>query len=236
MRNPSQTVMPSFKNIAHGIKKASTPDPSYKNKTVIWIVDDLEATGFRLVCGLAFGCTLGLIIGMCCGLSDYCNAFFGPYLSTFSLIPPTAMLAVYFTFCGSDSIMIYMTMVGFGVLPTISSAVIQSIKRDVSKNLIYKSYTLGATNYEVVFNVIFPIILPKYIDSIRKSIGPAMVFLIAAEWLLDDVGFGFRLRIQQRLLNMEVVYYYLFVLGLFGFISDKILLYTRKFICPWYSA
>ena len=40
-----------------------------------------------------------------------------------------------------------------------------------------------------------------------------MVFLIAAEYVVGDVGIGYRIRIQSRILNMNVVYIYLIILG-----------------------
>ena len=53
--------------------------------------------------------------------------------------------------------------------------------REVPQELIDKSYTLGASNLEVVWCVIVRFILPKLLDAIRLQIGPAMVYLIAAE-------------------------------------------------------
>ena len=62
-----------------------------------------------------------------------------------------------------------------------------------------------------------------------------MVFLIAAEWMMADVGFGYRLRIQSRLLNMSVVYIYLILLGVAGFGIDWLLTLARKKLSPWFE-
>ena len=48
----------------------------------------------------------------------------------------------------------------------------------------------------------FSYVLPKLLEATRLMIGPAMVYLIAAEMLFGDVGFGYRIRIQSKLLNM----------------------------------
>jgi NitT/TauT family transport system permease protein len=71
---------------------------------------------------------------------------------------------------------------------------------------------------------------------VRLVIGPAMVFLIAAEMLVGDVGFGYRIRLQSKLLNMGVVYPYLAVLAGFGFGMDSGLRWLQKKWCPWYES
>ncbi len=49
-----------------------------------------------------------------------------------------------------------------------------------------------------------------------------MVYLIAAEMVVGDVGFGYRIRLQSKLLNMSVVYPYLAMLAAFGFGMDSL--------------
>ena len=67
------------------------------------------------------------------------------------------------------------------------------------------------------------------------QIGPAMVFLVAAEWMLGDVGFGVRLKLQSFKTNMNVVYIYLAILGVTGFAMDSFLIWLRRRICPWFG-
>ena len=93
---------------------------------------------------------------------------------------------------------------------------------------------LGASQFEIVWNVIFWEVLPKVIDAIRLQIGPAMVFLIAAEMVVGDVGFGYRIRLQSRLLHMNVVYPYLLYLAVFGFGIDWALRQLQHKLCRWY--
>src|SRR5207244_2314758 len=119
-------------------------------------------------------------------------------------------------------------MVAFGILPTLAQAVFEAAKKDVPDELIYKSYTLGASQGELIWNVIYKHILPRVLEAIRLQIGPSMVYLLAAEMMVADVGFGYRIRLQSRLLDMRVVYVYLFILGLAGFVMDNVLIRLRR--------
>jgi len=62
-----------------------------------------------------------------------------------------------------------------------------------------------------------------------------MVYLIAAEMVVGDEGFGYRIRLQSRLLNMGVVYPYLAMLAMFGYVMDHGLRVLQRVTCPWYS-
>ena len=54
--------------------------------------------------------------------------------------------------------------------------------------------------------------------------------------MVTDVGFGYRLRIQTRLLDMSVVYVYLALLGVAGYLIDYALIQLRRRCCPWFEA
>ena len=53
--------------------------------------------------------------------------------------------------------------------------------------------------------------------------------------VVGDVGFGYRIRLQSRLLNMDVVYVYIVMLTAFGFLVDHLLVALRRAWCPWHE-
>jgi NitT/TauT family transport system permease protein len=144
------------------------------------------------------------------------------------------MLAVYFVLVGAD-LKLFVAMIALGIFPTLAQSIYQAAKKDVTEHAVSKAYTLGASHLEVIWDVVYKQILPRIIESVRLQVGPAMIFLIAVEWLVNEPGFGYRLRIQSRVLNMNVVYIYLIILGLFGFLIDAALSLLRRKICPWFG-
>ena len=193
---------------------------------------DTKATGFRLFFGLALGVGGAVVLGIALGCFARLGAFFNPLLSLFTKHPPTAMLAVFFVMVGTDTPM-YVVMIAFGVLPCLAQAVYLSV-REIPEEMINKGYTLGASSGEQILHVIVPAILPKVLDSIRLQIGPAIVFLIAAEMVVGNEGFGYRIRLQSKLLNMSVVYPYIEILAGFGYLLDYLLRLTQARFCGWY--
>jgi NitT/TauT family transport system permease protein len=125
-------------------------------------------------------------------------------------------------------------MVALGIFFSMTQSIYQAVRQDVSDEAINKAYTLGASEFEVLYEVIWKQILPKIIDGIRLQIGPAMVFLLAAEMVVGNAGLGYQIRMQSRILNMSIVYVYLAILAFIGLIAEWGLATLRKKLCPWY--
>jgi len=229
-KNPNDKTIPNWTQLKEGIGKATEVNRRADER---WVVVDAIATAKRLFLGLLFGVVGALVLGMLMGCFAVFEAFLYPPLALLAKIPPTAMLAVFFVVAGTDTEM-YIAMIAFGVLPTLAQTVYLAVK-DVPDELQFKAYTLGASHAEVIWNVIFRQVLPKLLDSIRLQVGPAMVFLIAAEMVVGDVGFGYRIRIEFKKLNMNVVYPYLALLAAFGFGMDFGLNRLQRWLCPWYA-
>lgn len=231
--NPKNTTMPGWTQLHEGWDTLSGKNDG-KGFGESWLVEDAKATFGRLFVGVVIGVALSLLIGMSMGCFPAVEAFFSPPLSFFARIPPTAMLAIYLVLFGFEFKM-FVAMIALGIFPTLAQSVYQAAKKDVTDHAVFKAYTLGASPLEVIWNVIFQQVLPRIIESVRLHIGPALVFLIAAEWVVADVGFGYRLRILSRMTRMNVVYLYLLILGASGLLIDWCLSIARRRLSPWFG-
>src|SRR5688572_24826719 len=227
--NPDDTTIPTWSQIKQGVVQMC----EVKRSGERWIIADSKATAGRFFLGLAIGVGAALVLGMLMGCFAPIEAFFQPPLSLLAQVPPTAALAVFFVLVGTGNEM-YVAMIAFGILPALAQTVYLAVK-DFPDELQHKSYTLGATHLEVIGSIILAQVLPKLLDALRLVIGPAMVYLIAAEMVVGDVGFGYRIRLQSKLLNMSVVYPYLALLAAFGYGMDHGLRWLQRKLCPWYA-
>jgi len=230
LTNPDDTTIPTWSQIGKGVVQIFEVNKRSQER---WIVVDAKATATRYFLGLAIGASAALFIGLAMGCFARVEAFLQPPLALLAQVPPTAALAVFFVLVGTGQNM-YVTMIAFGVLPAMAQTVYLEVK-EFPEELLYKTYTLGASRMEVIFSTIFPQVLPRLLDSLRLVIGPALVYLIAAEMVVGDVGFGYRIRLQSKLMNMSVVYPYLALLAGFGFTMDYLLRRVQRKFCPWYD-
>ncbi len=232
--NPDQNVFPNLSAFAKGFEEMTKARGSEENPKPSWIQVDFSATYWRLLFGLSVGVGLSVLVGILMGAYPAAEAFFNPAITLFSKIPPTAMLAVYMVVFGIQ-LKMYIAMIALGVFFTMAQAIYQAVKKDVDADHIDKAYTLGASEFEVIAEVIWPQIFPRILENLRLQIGPAMVFLIAAEWSFASEGFGYTIRQQSKLQNMHVVYIYLAILGGSGLLFDWVLLKLRRWLCPWFG-
>lgn len=209
--------------------------PEGLKKDEYWLRDDCLATGLRLLSGLLLSVVLSVVIGLAMGCYEPIEAILVPPLSFLAKIPPTAMLAVFFVLVGTTYRM-YVSMIVFGTLPTLAQTIYQAAKKDVPDELVDKAYTLGASQFELIWNVVYQQILPRLIDAVRLQIGPAMILLIAAEYAVASVGIGYRLRLFYNRTDMTVVFVYLLLLGIAGLIIDYLLTWLRRRLCPWFGS
>lgn len=248
-KNPLDTTIPNLSQLLDGFRQMCEPrenplkaafgtgdegTSTLDKVRSTWLYNDTLATYGRLFKGLGWGCLISVLLGVFMGCYEWLASLLLPVLSFLSKVPGTAMLAVFFVMVGTGEGM-FITMIGFGILPTLTQAIYLSAKHDLHDEEINKAYTLGASSIEVIYDVVYKQILPKILENIRLQIGPAMVYLIAAEMLVGQVGMGYQIRMQQRLLNMNIVYDYILILGGTGLLMDQGMLLLRRKLCPWYS-
>jgi NitT/TauT family transport system permease protein len=226
-------MFPSYDDLAKGTARIfASPKPGVDGEAQRAIVEDSKASYTRLLWGIFYGVLFALLLGIHMGSFAVFDALLLPTVSFLSKIPPTAAMALFFAIVGLNEPM-YVWIIAFGITPTLAMSIQLTVK-DIPMELIHKAETLGASKLEIVWRVVFPTILPKVIDGVRLSIGPALVFLIAAEMLVGDVGIGYRIRLEQRKVAMAIVYFYLAYLAVFGLVIDKLLSGLQALLCPWF--
>ena len=216
-----------------GLVRACTPQGAFKRKEV-WITTDFKATITRLVTALVLGIALSLTLGMLMGCFDPLEAFFTPPFALLSKVPATAVLPIFFVLI-QINFKLYLAIIIFGMLPSLAQSISASVRKDVPEELIFKAYTLGASQLELIWEVIFKQVLPRVLDAARLQIGPALVLLVAAEWMVAGEGIGYRLRLFYQRTDMTVVFVYVAILGVLGLATDYALMWTRRKLCPWFG-
>ena len=228
--NPNNTTVPNLRQLAAGVGRIFTPNR--KGEVEFW--GDLAASASRFALGMAAGVGLSFVTGIAMGAFTPVGVAVGPSLLFFGSIPPTAMLTVYYGVFGLDEAL-YVGLIALGVFPLLAGGLYNSVLTDVSDHAISKAYTLGASHAEVVWNVIVPQTLPRFLENVRLAAGLGLIFLVAGEWALGDVGFGASLREWSRFGKMDQSFPYVALLGVFGLLVDRAVLQLRRFVAPWWE-
>lgn len=227
--NPSDKLMPSIPDILETGRRLMT-EPDKRTGTILFW-SDTKASLTRLFLGLGIASLLGLLFGILVGMIPYVRAAFSPLIKVFSVIPPLALLPILFIAFGLGELSKVLLVV-VGILPFIIRDLIARVD-DIPEEQLVKAQTLGANSFVVGTQVVLPQIMPRLVGAIRLSLGPAWLFLIAAEAVAAEAGLGYRIFLVRRYLAMDVILNYVAWISLLAYLTDVLLRATAKKFWPW---
>lgn len=108
--------------------------------------------------------------------------------------------------------------------------------QEIPREQIIKAQTLGASTWQIAQRVVVPQMLPRLLDALRLEIGPAWLFLIAAEAIAADSGLGYRIFLVRRYLSMDVIIPYVLWITFLAFVMDSLLRLVQRKAFPWFAA
>lgn len=192
---------------------------------------DLTASLRRVGIGYGISLALGVVLGVLVGSFRSAEAFLEPQMGLLRYIPASALTPLFLLWLGIDEApkigLIIVGTVFFNVL------MIADVARNVPKELVNASYTLGAGRLTVLRRVILPHSYPGIIDVARINLAAAWLMLVVAELLAAQEGLAFRVVRAQRFRDVDTMFAMLIVFGLIGLVSDLVLRQLRRRTAPW---
>lgn len=228
--NPDDKLLPSFSSIAAAIDRVALEPSKRTGELQLWA--DTAASLLRLGAGLAIASLLGLAVGVATGMLPYIRASLAPFVRVLSMIPPLAILPVLFIVFGLGELS-KVVLIVLGIAPCIMRD-LQLRVQELPREQLIKAQTLGANSFQLFSRVVLPQTLPRLIDSVRLNLGPAFLFLIAAEAIAAESGLGYRIFLVRRYLAMDVILPYVIWITLLAFVADLLLRGLSRWAFPWF--
>ncbi|MEM6676742.1 MAG: ABC transporter permease subunit [Pseudomonadota bacterium] len=227
--NPQDRVLPAPAQIAEtAVRLATEPDRRSK-RVLLWV--DTGASLQRLGIGMAIAAATGLGLGLLIGTLPVAATSLNPFVATFSLVPPLAVLPILFIAFGlGDTGKIALIVVG--ITPVLIRDMAQRAG-EIPRELIAKAETLGASSTVIALRVVLPQLMPRLIQAVRLSLGPAWLFLIAAEGIAASEGLGYRIFLVRRFFAMDVILVYVVWITVLAFLLDRLLAVASRRLYPW---
>jgi NitT/TauT family transport system permease protein len=227
--NPGDKILPTVGAMAAQINTmAFHVDPLTGQ---IPLVADTLASLRRLGCGIGLAALTTLVLGLAIGLLPLVRAGLGPLVSAIAVVPPIAILPILFIVFGLGETS-KIVLIFIGLTPFMVRDLAAHVSAIPEEQLI-KAQTLGASTWKVILRVALPQALPRLIESLRFSLGPAWVFLISAEAIASDVGLGYRIFLVRRYLAMDVILPYVVWISLLAVAMDWGLTALSRALFPW---
>ncbi|WP_339114573.1 ABC transporter permease subunit [Thioclava sp. GXIMD2076] len=227
--NPADKLLPGFQTIADAVNTYAFTQDRRTGDYLLWA--DTRASLTRLVSGLGIATAIALVVGVAQGVLPLARAALAPLVGFISMVPPLALLPVLFIALGLGETA-KIALIVIGVTPIlIRDLALQA--GALPREQIIKAETLSASSWLITLRVVLPQVLPRLIDSLRLQLGPAFLFLIAAEAISADAGLGYRIFLVRRYMSMDVIFPYVAWITLLAVVMDVALSQLRRRAFPW---
>jgi NitT/TauT family transport system permease protein len=227
--NPEDKLLPPVSEMVESIHHLAFEPDRRSGEIVLWA--DTAASLQRLLIGLAIATIAGLVLGLALGLVPLVGATFGTLVAVISMIPPIAVLPILFIVFGLGELS-KVVLIVLGITPFLVRDVALAVDNLPREQLI-KAQSLGASTWQIAIRVILPQIMPRLLEAVRLSLGPAFLFLISAEAIAADLGLGYRIFLVRRYLSMDVILPYVAWITLLAYMMDFVLASVARRGFPW---
>jgi NitT/TauT family transport system permease protein len=202
-------------------------DDAYSKTLHIHLLASLS----RVYGGFAIALCAALPLGLLIGRIALIRRVLDPTLQVLRPIPVTAWLPLAMIMFGLGPRSAFF-LVCLGAFYPILINTIFGV-RTVDPRLFEAASMLGCQGTAQFFRVVLPASLPAIFTGLRLGIGFAWVVIVVGEMTGVQTGLGAIIMEARQLSRTEIVICGMVVIGIAGFISDRIVLFLGKRLLRW---
>jgi NitT/TauT family transport system permease protein len=221
-------LMPTAGKLVEAAKKVALPIPAPENESErrkelrterqFLIYKDTVASFKRMGWALAV-ILIAVPIGVMMGSYPWAESLGKTIMVILSMIPALALLSILFLTLGTGEVA-KVGLIVLGVFPMICLDTYLRAK-SLPKEQFYKAQSLGSSEIELPWRIVFPQIWPDVLNTIRLNLGVMAVLMIAGESISAESGIGYRIFIKfYRTTAMDSTIVYVIWLTLLMFLLD----------------
>jgi NitT/TauT family transport system permease protein len=198
----SEVVVEFFQLIANGV-----------------LVENFLASLIRVLIGFITGSIAGILTGIIMGWNRIIDKSLNPIISLFYPIPALGWLPLLMLWIGINEALPITIVFICSFFPVLYNT-ITGIK-NVDKDYIKVSRTLGASDFKILTTVVIPLAVPNIFTGLRLEAGMAWRVIIAAEMVAIPTGIGALMIRAESLIRIDIIIVCLIVLSLMCLIFEK---------------
>ncbi|HEY7765970.1 MAG TPA: ABC transporter permease subunit [Aestuariivirgaceae bacterium] len=216
-RSGASLVIPPLSNIFARILEI-VPTPSFLN--ALWI------TGRSFFIGNAIAVAVGVPLGILMGRSVVADRILLPWVNMFLSAPLTALVPVIMVLFGLGEKTIILTVVLFAIWIIVLDS--RAGVRGISPSLVEMAQSFGASSWQAFSRIYVWAALPEILSGVRLGMIRAVKGVVIGQLLVSIVGFGSLFELYSSRFLMEHFWALLFVLFLFAFTLNEVLVWLER--------
>ena len=196
----------------------------------LWI--NMALTLYRALAAFCIAAVLGVAIGMAMSRNTTAHWFFDPIVSIGFPMPKIAFLPVVILWLGVYDVSKVTIIVVDAIFPVIAATVIAI--QGVERELIWSARNMGASNRELLAQVVLPAALPQIMTGLQVALPLSLIVAVVAEMLMGGYGLGGAMMTASRFANSTGVFAGIVEIAVVGYGLVKAMNLIRRRLLAWH--
>ncbi len=185
----------------------------------------------RIGYSVLVGGSVGLVVGFAIGLSRRAYEYLYPTFNLIAQFPVVGWIPLLMIFLGIEE-GLKIAAISLAVVVPVMVATYKSVL-NVPPHLLEVARVYEFSQWQVLRKVIVPSALPSIVGGLRQGIMQAWLALVFVELLASSEGIGYLIVWGQQLIQPDIVYMSIIVIGVVGFLLDNVLHWVERHFNSW---
>lgn len=185
----------------------------------------------RIIVGILFTLFIGVPLGILMGYFKKVDILISPILYFNYPVPKIALLPIIMLLFGLGDITKVIMIFLITFFPIVVN--IRDEVKNIPKEVFYPMYSLGASEFEIIKEIVLPGITPALLTSLRIGIGTAISVLFFTENFGTQYGMGYFIMDSWMRINYIQMYSGILILSIIGLLFFVLIDVLETILCPW---
>jgi ABC-type nitrate/sulfonate/bicarbonate transport system permease component len=196
----------------------------------LWI--NMTLTLYRAFAGFAIAAAIGVAVGFAMARSRVAHWFFDPLISVGFPMPKIAFLPVIMLWLGTFDVSKISMVVFDATFPVVTGTLVGIAA--VERELIWSARNMGASEREVLRQVVLPAALPQIMTGLQVALPLALIVAVVSEMVMGGYGLGGAMMTAYRFANSAGVFAGIVEIAAVGWVVVKAMALLRRRLLLWH--
>jgi ABC-type nitrate/sulfonate/bicarbonate transport system permease component len=217
-------MLPPFSAVAERIYADAISGALWRN---------LSVTMLRAMAGFFIAAAGGIALGAAMARSKVARWFFDPIISVGFPMPKIAFLPIIILWLGVYDVSKISIIVFDAIFPVVT-ATLAGIA-SVDKELIWSGRNMGASERELMWQIVLPAALPQILTGLQVALPIALIVAIIAEMAMGGYGLGGAMMSASRFADSRGVFAGIVEIAIVGYALIKAMAVIRRRLLAWHQ-
>ena len=192
---------------------------------------DIVVSVTRVIVSFIAAAAIAVPLGILMGAFRTVEAFWSPFVSAWRYLPAPSFIPILLMWFGTGEgpklALLFIGVVFFLI------TLIMDYTRQVRREFIETSMTLGASRWQILRTVVVPAVMPNVVTAMRQMLAVSWTYLVIAEIVASTTGIGAMMMRARRFLHTDEIMSGIVVIGVLGLVTDLMFRLLHRWLFPY---